>query len=133
MIRSLRRRFICSAMAAFGILVLILLAGLTAVSYLQLENRTDDFIEFVLGESEPPHKNTSRQQNPGRHMRPMDNPIAYYDLQIDASGGITDVWEKGIWEPDRNNDGAKQGRKQARGSSVQMRGMPGMPVSSGVL
>ena len=100
MIRSLRRRFICSAMAAFGILVLILLAGVTAVSYLQLESRTDDFIQFVLEESEPPHKNTSRQQNPGRRMRPMDNPIAYYDLQIDESSEITEVREKGIWEPD---------------------------------
>ena len=100
MIRSLRRRFICSAMAAFGILVLILLAGVTVVSYLQLESRTDDFIKFVLEESQSPRKNALHQQNPGRRMRPMDNPIAYYDLQIDTSGEITEVREKGIWEPD---------------------------------
>ncbi len=100
MIHSLRRRFICSAMTAFGILVLILLAGVTVVSYLQVESRTDDFMEFVLEESQSPHKNISRQQNPARRMRPMDNPIAYYDLQIDASGEIAEVREKGIWEPD---------------------------------
>ena len=100
MIRSLRRRFICSAMAAFGILVLILLVSVTTVSYLQLESRTDDFIQFILEESQPPHKNISRQQNPARRMHPMDNPIAYYDLQIDASYEIIEVREKGIWEPD---------------------------------
>lgn len=105
MIRSLRRRFICSAMAAFGILVLILLVGVTAVSYLQLENRTDAFMQFVLDEQQNRTGHVSRQQNPVRHMRPMDNPIAYYDLQIDASGEISDVREKGIWEPD--TDAAK--------------------------
>jgi len=110
MIRSLRRRFIFSAMAAFGILVLILLVGVTAVSYLQLEGRTDDFIEFVLEEPQPPHKNGAHQQNPARRMLPMDNPIAYYDLQIDTSGKITEVREKGIWEPD--TDTAKAAAEQ---------------------
>jgi len=117
MIRSLRRRFICSAMAAFGILVLILLAGVTAVSYMQLENRTDTFIHFVLEESQNRTGHVSRQQNPGHRMRPMDNPIAYYDLQIDASGEITEVREKGIWEPD--TDAAKTIAAQILASGKQ--------------
>lgn len=100
MIRSLRRRFIFSSMAAFGILVLILLAGVTVVSCLQVENRTESFMQFVLEESQFRHENASRQKNPGRRMRPTENPIAYYDVYISADGEITEVREKGIWEPD---------------------------------
>ena len=117
MIRSLRRRFICSAMAAFGILVLILLVSVTTVSYLQLESRTDDFIQFILEEPQPPHKNGAHQQNPARRMHPMDNPIAYYDLQIDASYEIIEVREKGIWEPD--TDAAKAIAAQILASGKQ--------------
>ncbi len=100
MIRTLRKRFIFSAMMAFGILVLILLAGVTTVSYLQVESRTDAFMKFVFEEQPFRNEPAAQKNNPGRRMRPMENPIAYYDVHISANGEITQIQEKGIWEPD---------------------------------
>jgi len=100
MIRALRRRFIFSAMAAFTILVLILLLGITFVSYLQMDARTEAFMQTVLEESKPPSVGTQPPQPPAIRMRLKENPIAYYDVHIRQDGTISDISEKGIWEPD---------------------------------
>ena len=100
MIRALRRRFIFSAMAAFTILVLILVLGITLVSYIQMDARTEAFMQAVLEEPKPPTAGTQLPQPPAMRMRLMENPIAYYDVRIGPDGTISDISEKGIWEPD---------------------------------
>ena len=99
MIRSLRRRFLFSAMAAFGILLLILVLGVTVVSSLQLESRTDLFIESVLEEAAPGEPQP-KGGSPAPRLHPLKNAAAYYDVRISAGGEIMDVQEKGVWEPD---------------------------------
>ena len=100
MIRALRRRFIFSAMAAFTILLLILVLGITLVSYGQMNARTEAFMQAVLEEPKPPAVGVQPPQPPAMRMRLMENPIAYYDVRIGQDGTISDISEKGIWEPD---------------------------------
>ena len=100
MIRALRRRFIFSAMAAFTILLLILVLGISFVSYIQVEARTEAFMQAVLEEPMPMAAGEMMPELPGRRMRLMENPIAYYDVRIDRDGSVSDISEKGIWEPD---------------------------------
>ena len=100
MIRALRKRFIFSAMAAFTILLLILVLGITLVSYIQVDARTEAFMQAILEESRPETVGNLPPERPSPRMRLMENPIAYYDVRIDPNGDITDISEKGIWEPD---------------------------------
>lgn len=100
MIRSLRRRFIFSSMAAFAILLLALLASITAVAYLQTESRGQRFMQSVLEQQQDSGGAHSRKAKPNHREDPNENPIAYYAIAINAQGEITDIQEKGIWEPD---------------------------------
>ena len=100
MIRALRRRFIFSAMAAFTILLLILVLGITLVSYIQMDARTEAFMQAVLEEPKAPAVGAQPPQLPAMRMNLMKNPIAYYDVRIDQNGEVSDISEKGIWEPD---------------------------------
>lgn len=100
MIRALRRRFIFSAMAAFTILLLILVLGITFVSYVQVDARTEAFMQAILEEPRLPAVEAQPPQPPAIRMRMMENPIAYYDVRIGPDGMISDISEKGIWEPD---------------------------------
>lgn len=95
MIRSLRRKFILCAMAAFGILLLILVSGIVIVSYIRIENRTDRLMQQLFSMDPPSETNYAAP----RKRQDID-PIAYYDVSIDADGEIIDISEKGIWEPD---------------------------------
>ena len=100
MIHALRRRFIFSAMAAFTILLLILVLGITFVSYVQVDARTEAFMQAVLEEDRQPSVGNQPPQPPAMRMQMMENPIAYYDVRINQGGEISDISEKGIWEPD---------------------------------
>ena len=100
MIRALRKRFIFSAMAAFGILLMLLVAGVTAVSGLQMEGRVERFMDLILKEQQPALQSPGPGEDFVPRMPPMDNPIAYYDIRVDARGEIAEILEKGIWEPD---------------------------------
>ena len=100
MIRALRKRFIFSAMAAFTILLLLLVLSITFVSYIQVDARTEAFMQAILDEPEPPSVNGFPREDPAYRMRLMENPIAYYDVDIGPDGEIINISEKGIWEPD---------------------------------
>jgi len=103
MIRVLRKRFIFSAMAAFTILLLILVLGITFVSYIQMDARTEAFMQAILEEPKLPSGGGLPPVRPVHRMRMMENPIAYYDVRIDPDGTISDISEKGIWEPDMDS------------------------------
>ena len=100
MIRSLRRRFIFSAMAAFGILLLMLVVGVTVVSSLRVERQAESFMQSVLAQPRFMDGVPVPAEGFAPRMLPADNPIAYYDIRIDANGQIAQIDEKGIWEPD---------------------------------
>lgn len=95
MIRSLRRKFILSAMTAFVILMLILISGITLISYIRIKNRTDDLMDLLFS-MEPPSE--TAYSTP--HERQDVDLIAYYDISINADGEIAEISEKGIWEAD---------------------------------
>lgn len=97
MIRSLRRKFILSAMAAFSILLLILIAGVTAVGYVRIERHMNEFMQQLI---DHPQTSAFSGSETSRHKRPLENPIAYYDISIDSTGEILRIDEKGVWEPD---------------------------------
>lgn len=117
MIRSLRRRFIFSAMAAFTILLLILVLGITLVSYIQMDARTEAFMQAILEESRPPSASGSLPDRPAHRMRLMENPIAYYDVRIGQDGTISEISEKGIWEPDMDTVHGYAGQVIASGDA----------------
>lgn len=87
-------------MTAFAILLLILVLGITIVSYIQMEARTESFMQMVLDETKPESINARTPDRPAHRMRMRENPIAYYDVRIGQDGEISDISEKGIWEPD---------------------------------
>ena len=102
MIRSLRRRFILGAMAAFAILLFLLLCALAAAGYTQVEHSTNAFLEAALEDAPPRRAGEGEARGfGGRDLRGG----GHYILQIDAGGEITDVEERGIWEADL--DGAR--------------------------
>ncbi len=48
MLRKLRERFILSAMAAFGIVMLMLVAGINALNYKVTVDRQDDMLAGIM-------------------------------------------------------------------------------------
>lgn len=105
MIRSLRRRFILSAMAAFGILLVLLISGLGISGYLRVENTTEMLMEEMLDADA-----SAAQEDPAPRPDPKPEPaflhsqtrehIPHYIITATAEGAVSDVSEKGIWEPD---------------------------------
>lgn len=95
MIRSLRRKIILSAMTAFVILMLILISGITLISYIRIKNRTDDLMDLLFSMEAPSETAYSTP-----HERQDVDLIAYYDISINADGEIAEISEKGIWEAD---------------------------------
>ena len=97
MIRSLRRRFILGAMAAFGILLFLLLCAVTVAGYIQVEHSTGAFLEAALKDAPP-----RRAEDAGAHgfgARDFRGG-GYYLLSIGVDKEITDVEARGVWEED---------------------------------
>lgn len=99
MIRALRKKLIVSAMAAFGILMLILISSVVAVSHIRIENQTDALMRQLLA-SDFSAENPAYEDNAELHKPPNAEQIAYYDITIAADGSIRKISEKGIWAPD---------------------------------
>ena len=103
MIRTLRRRFMLSAMTAFAILLAILILSISCVSYFQMNARTETFMDAVLADTKEPSAERQHREMPLPRIRIADPPIAYYDVHITADGTISGISEKGIWEPDMDS------------------------------
>lgn len=97
MIRSLRRRFIISSMAAFAILLLVLLGGIALSGGLRLEKITQAGMQAAL---EGPAAQDAAKKKPSHRRDWMETPMGYYLVEIGEENEIGAVEEKGIWEPD---------------------------------
>lgn len=100
MIRALRHRFIMGAMAAFGILIVLLMCGVIITTYRQGERTTDAFLEFVLnGDAiQPPGEHTMRDFNRGMAQR--NGHMGHYLITANAEGENLTIEERGIWNAD---------------------------------
>lgn len=103
MIRSLRRRFILGAMAAFGILFLLLLSAFAVAGYMQVEHSMSAFLEAALEDA--PLRRNADAGGRGFGGRDFRGGGGYYLLSVSAEGEITDVEERGVWDADL--DGAR--------------------------
>lgn len=99
MIRMLRKKFICSSMFAFGILLLILFSGVAVSGALRLEHTAQAFMQEVLDGRFSQPKDTHREHE-DRRLERMETPMGYYLLTLDAQNEVVEIEEKGIWEPD---------------------------------
>ena len=97
MIRMLRRRFIWGAMAAFSILLALVISGMIIFSYMALERDSDRFMAMMLdgvsGYSQPASPSMFGYE-PGERMF----PAGFYDIATDATGEIVSVTSRGILE-----------------------------------
>lgn len=97
MIRMLRRRFIWGAMGAFSILLILVIGGMIATSYMMLERDADRFLTMMLdnatGYSQPASPAMFGYE-PGERMF----PAGFYDIATDTTGEIVSVQSRGIVE-----------------------------------
>ena len=114
MIRSLRRRFILGAMAAFAILLLLMLSALAVAGYVQVEHSTADFLEATL-EDAPPRRGEDAGFR-GFGDRDFRGGGGHYFLSVNSEGEITDVEARGVWEADC--DGARAVAEEALASGA---------------
>ena len=109
MIRALRRRFIFSAMAAFAILLVLLISGLGISSYLRIESSSEIMMEEILSDNKNPDKIHAPRPNPMPDMGFIRGQarqyIAHYIVTVSPDGEIAEVEEKGIWEPNQEAAG----------------------------
>lgn len=117
MIRSLRRRFILSGMIAFGILLLLLLCGIALSSGIRLEKSVQLWMHAVLDGSVQGGKQSEFYEERDHHRDWKQTPMSYYLVELDAQDEISDISEKGIWEPDLEAASALAGRVLATGKS----------------
>lgn len=107
MIRALRRRFIAGAMAAFGILMVLLVGTLATVGSMQLRRETEGFLEYALSEEKPDWQRGKRDFPVG----PMPHGGGHYLISVDAKGRIGAVEARGIWNADA--DAAREAAARA--------------------
>lgn len=100
MIRALRRRFILGAMAAFAIMLALLVGSVMLACYLRTESAANAFLEAELTPEGIEAFHEENPAAPGGPGEPHAMPFGYYSVFIDAQGEVANVEEKGIWEPD---------------------------------
>lgn len=97
MIRMLRRRIIGGAMAAFSILLALVMGGMIVYSYTALERDSDRFMANML-EGTPGYMQPASPSIFGYELGERMFPAGFYDITTDASGEIVSVTSRGILE-----------------------------------
>ena len=97
MIRMLRRRIIGGAMAAFSILLALVMGGMIVYSYTALERDSDRFMANML-EGTPGYMQPASPAIFGYELGERMFPAGFYDITTDASGEIVSVTSRGILE-----------------------------------
>lgn len=110
MIGSLRRRFILGAMAAFGILLLLVEGGIAATGYIQMENSAQRSLEWALDGERPRPAEREPGLNFGYAPGPWLRLGAHYLVEVGADGEIGEVTARGMLEsdPDAAREYARQ-------------------------
>ena len=103
MIRSLRRRFVFGAVLSLSILIALLIGGISLVSYIQMEQRSDELMRLLLDErATPPAPEPERRPQFafGYSLPDQPMPIGYCIARFDARGQSLGLELSRLPEPD---------------------------------
>ena len=107
MLRKLRERFILSAMAAFGIVMLMLVAGINALNYKVTVDRQDDMLAGILEyeqirESRPPgDKPPMISDMPWADGPEADFTTRFFIVHCNGEGQLMDIFHEHISSVDQ--------------------------------
>ena len=99
--RYYRNRFILGAMLSFFILLILAVSGIWLFSYQQMERQTNVFIRLMLSAREeniPPFFQDTPPPMFGYTPNQRRYPSSYYDITMNADGGIESILRFGIME-----------------------------------
>ena len=107
MLRKLRERFILSAMAAFGIVMLMLVAGINALNYKVTVDRQDDMLAGIMEyeqirESRPPgDKPPMISDMPWADGPEADFTTRFFIVHCNGGGQLMDIFHEHISSVDQ--------------------------------
>ena len=107
MLRKLRERFILSAMAAFGIVMLMLVAGINALNYKVTVDRQDDMLAGIMEyeqirESRPPgDKPPMISDMPWADGPEADFTTRFFVVHCNGEGQLMDIFHEHISSVDQ--------------------------------
>ena len=95
MLKKIRRRFILAAMAAFGTVMLVIVAGINGANYVQTTSMQDQLAADLLLYG-PRAFNPSREGGPPKRDRPGRGPEAefitrFFTVQVDPGGNAAEI------------------------------------------
>ena len=92
MIKSLRRKFIVTAMLSLSILIFIIIGSVAVLGYYQMEQTADSMLEVITSERKPPEPG-SRAPYPvfGYEINQVPIPAGYFSAYLTADGQILSV------------------------------------------
>lgn len=95
MLKKIQRRFILAAMAAFGTVMLLILAGINAVNYYRTTSMQDHLAMELLTHERTARSGPEAPPPPVREKRGRDSETAFmtrfFTVHCDADGGIKEV------------------------------------------
>ena len=95
MLKKIQRRFILAAMAAFGTVMLLILAGINAVNYYRTTSMQDHLAMQLLTHERTARSEPEAPPPPVREKRGRDSETAFmtrfFTVHCDADGGIKEV------------------------------------------
>lgn len=107
MLRKLRDRFILSAVAAFGIVILILAAGINALNYTVTANRQDEMLAGIMEYermkgARPPGDAPMISDMPWADGPEADFTTRFFIVHCSSEGRIKDIFHEHISSVDRD-------------------------------
>lgn len=95
MLKKIRRRFILAAMAAFGTVMLVIVAGINGANYIQTTSMQDHLAADLLLYG-PRAFNPPREGGPPKRDRPGRGPEAefitrFFTVQVNPEGNVTEI------------------------------------------
>lgn len=92
MIKSLRRKFIITAMLSLSILIVILISGVALLGYYQMEQTADSMLLMLSGERMPAESG-SRLPFPafGYQISPSRMPTGYFEAFVTDDGQVLSI------------------------------------------
>lgn len=100
MIKSLKRKFVISAMLSLLILIIIMLGGVALLGYYRMEQTADSMLQSLTAERKPPEPGSGRHPYPAFGYQVNENPAPanYFAATIKANGQIQSVDTMGRME-----------------------------------
>lgn len=104
MIKSLRWKFIFATMISLLILIVIIIGGIAALGYYQMEQTANSTLQILATERKPPQRG-GKPQYPafGYQISQTSIPSSYFVVSIDSNGQIQHIENKGMIELTEDN------------------------------